>query len=60
MKGGGLGEQSVFCKKLRQHNVTSEELGDYIDRVTRKYLEGRNDGETFASWALRADEEELR
>jgi sulfite reductase (ferredoxin) len=58
--GGGLGEQSGFGRKLRQHKVTSAELGDYIDRVTRKYLDGRQDGETFASWALRADEDELR
>ncbi len=58
--GGGLGEQSGFGRKLRQHKVTSAELGDYIDRVTRKYVDGRQDGETFASWALRADEDELR
>ncbi|PBA31977.1 sulfite reductase [Mycobacterium intracellulare] len=58
--GGGLGEQSGFGRKLRQHKVTSAELGDYIDRVTRKYLEKRDSGEAFASWALRAEEDDLR
>ncbi|OBB66303.1 nitrite/sulfite reductase [Mycobacterium sp. 852014-50255_SCH5639931] len=58
--GGGLGEASGFGRKLRQHKVTSDELGDYIDRVTRRFLEARDGGETFASWALRADEADLR
>ncbi|UXA05092.1 nitrite/sulfite reductase [Mycobacterium sp. SMC-2] len=58
--GGGLGEASGFGRKLRQHKVTSAELGDYIDRVTRKFLEQRDGGERFASWALRADEGDLR
>jgi sulfite reductase (ferredoxin) len=58
--GGGLGEQSGFGRKVRQHKVTSGELGDYIDRVTRKFLGQREDGERFATWALRADEDDLR
>ena len=58
--GGGLGEQSGFGRKLRQHKVTSDELGDYIDRVTRKFVEQRQNGERFATWALRADEADLR
>ena len=58
--GGGLGQESGFGRKLRQHKVTSDELGDYIDRVTRKFVEQRHDGERFASWALRAEETDLR
>ena len=58
--GGGLGEESGFGRKLRQHKVTSDELGDYIDRVTRKFLDQREDGERFANWALRAEEADLR
>ncbi len=58
--GGGLGLESNFGRKLRQHKVTSTELGDYIDRVTRKFLEQRQDGERFASWAVRAEEADLR
>jgi sulfite reductase (ferredoxin) len=58
--GGSLGLESGFGRKLRQHKVASTELGDYIDRVVRHFLAGRADGERFASWALRADEAELR
>lgn len=58
--GGGLGLESNFGRKLRQHKVTSAELGDYIDRVTRKFLDQRDGDERFAHWALRADENDLR
>jgi sulfite reductase (ferredoxin) len=58
--GGSLGLDSGFGRKLRQHKVTSDELGDYIDRVVRNFVKQRNDGERFAKWALRADEADLR
>ena len=58
--GGGLGEDSGFGRKLRQHKVTSDELGDYIDRVVRKFVKQRQNGERFANWALRAEEADLR
>lgn len=58
--GGSLGLDSGFGRKLRQHKVTSAELGDYIDRVTRNFLKHRNDGERFAQWAIRAEEDDLR
>ncbi|HYB81877.1 MAG TPA: nitrite/sulfite reductase, partial [Mycobacterium sp.] len=58
--GGGLGEESGFGRKLRQHKVTSDELGDYIDRVVRNFVMQRENGERFANWALRAEEDDLR
>lgn len=58
--GGGLGLDSGFGRKLRQHKVTSEELGDYIERVTRNFLKHRTEGERFAQWAVRAEEDDLR
>lgn len=58
--GGSLGLDSNFGRKLRQHKVTSEELGDYIERVVRNFAEQRSEGERFAQWAVRADEEALR
>lgn len=58
--GGSLGLDSGFGRKLRQHKVTSTELGDYIERVVRNFVKQRSDGERFAQWALRAQEEELR
>jgi sulfite reductase (ferredoxin) len=58
--GGSLGLDSNFGRKLRQHKVTSDELGDYIERVVRNFIDGREPGERFAQWAVRADEEVLR
>ncbi|MFF0635203.1 nitrite/sulfite reductase [Nocardia sp. NPDC004582] len=58
--GGSLGLDSGFGRKLRQHKVTSEELGDYIERVVRNFVKNRDEGERFAVWAVRADEADLR
>ncbi|WP_179472611.1 nitrite/sulfite reductase [Mycolicibacterium vinylchloridicum] len=58
--GGSLGLDSGFGRKLRQHKVLSSELGDYIERVVRNFVKQRNDGERFAQWVVRAEEEELR
>ena len=58
--GGSLGLDSGFGRKLRQHKVTSTELGDYIERVVRNFIAQRTSGERFAEWAVRADEEALR
>ncbi|WP_425270261.1 nitrite/sulfite reductase [Flexivirga meconopsidis] len=58
--GGRLGQEADFGRKLRGHKVTSAELDDYIERVTRNYVAGHTEGETFSEWAVRADEEALR
>ena len=58
--GGSLGLDSNFGRKLRQHKVTSGELGDYIERVVRNFAAQREPGERFAQWAIRADEDSLR
>ena len=58
--GGSLGLDSGFGRKLRQHKVTSAEFGDYIERVVRRFVEQRTDGERFAQWAVRADADDLR
>jgi sulfite reductase (ferredoxin) len=58
--GGSLGLDSGFGRKLRQHKVLSTELGDYIDRVVRNFVKQREEGERFATWAVRADEADLR
>jgi len=58
--GGSLGLDSGFGRKLRQHKVTSDELGDYIERVVRNFVKHRAEGERFAQWVLRAEEGDLR
>ena len=52
--------EAGFGRKLRAHKVTSAGLTDYVERIVRTYLDEREEGERFASWALRADEEKLR
>jgi sulfite reductase (ferredoxin) len=58
--GGSLGHAAGFGRKLRALKVTSAELPEFVDRVTGRYLEQRGDGEQFAEWVVRADEEALR
>jgi sulfite reductase (ferredoxin) len=58
--GGSLGLDSGFGRKLRQHKVLSSELGDYIERLVRNFVKQRHEGERFAQWAIRAEEDDLR
>jgi sulfite reductase (ferredoxin) len=62
--GGGLalaaGQEAGFGRKLRGLKTTADELPSYVERVTRHYLAGRVDGESFAQWVVRADEAELQ
>ncbi len=54
--GGGLGQDAGFGRKLRGHKVTADEVPDYVERLARAYLAGRQTGERFAQWVARADE----
>ncbi|TDC32125.1 nitrite/sulfite reductase [Micromonospora sp. 15K316] len=62
--GGGLGmaagQTAGFGRKLRGLKTTAEELPAYVERLARRYLAGRHEGEPFARWVIRVDEEELR
>ncbi|GIJ40782.1 nitrite/sulfite reductase [Micromonospora andamanensis] len=62
--GGGLGmaegRTAGFGRKLRGLKTTAEELPGYVERLAVRYLAGRTEGETFANWVIRVDEEELR
>ncbi|MFD5264655.1 nitrite/sulfite reductase [Streptomyces sp. NPDC058335] len=57
--GGALGLEAGFGRKVRGLKVTSDELPDYIERVLKRFQAEREDGERFAVWAARADEEAL-
>ncbi|WP_433340268.1 nitrite/sulfite reductase [Streptomyces sp. CA-253872] len=57
--GGALGLEAGFGRKVRGLKVTAEELPDYVERVLRRYLAEREDGERFAAWAGRAPQEAL-
>jgi sulfite reductase (ferredoxin) len=62
--GGGLGlaagQRAGFGRKLRGLKTTAADLPDYVERLARRYLAGRVDGEPFARWVARAPEEDLR
>jgi sulfite reductase (ferredoxin) len=58
--GGGLGLDAGFGRKLRGLKVTSAELGDYVERVVRRFVDQRASGERFAQWVLRAEEDDLK
>ncbi|MDQ6715503.1 MAG: nitrite/sulfite reductase, partial [Actinomycetota bacterium] len=58
--GGSLGEHSQLARKTRQLRVTAEDLPDYVERLAVRYLAQRDPDESFAEWARRAPEEELR
>ncbi|MGZ4594339.1 MAG: nitrite/sulfite reductase, partial [Actinomycetes bacterium] len=57
--GGGLGLDAGFGRKVRGLKTTAAEAPAYIERVVRNFIAGREPGERFATWALRADEELL-
>ncbi|OEV04323.1 nitrite/sulfite reductase [Streptomyces oceani] len=57
--GGTLGLEPAFGRKVRGLKVTAEELPDYIERVLRAFQDQRAEGERFADWAARADDEVL-
>jgi sulfite reductase (ferredoxin) len=58
--GGGLGLDAGFGRKLRGLKVTSVELGDYVERLVRRFDDQREPGERFAQWVLRAPEADLK
>jgi sulfite reductase (ferredoxin) len=62
--GGSLGmaqgQTAGFGRKVRGLKATAEELPAYVERLARHYLAGRSDGEAFAQWVVRADEELLK
>ncbi|HEX5016788.1 MAG TPA: nitrite/sulfite reductase [Actinomycetes bacterium] len=57
--GGSFGPDAAFGRKPRGLKVTAKQLPLYVERVARKYSEQRNDGESFAEWAQRAEEVDL-
>jgi sulfite reductase (ferredoxin) len=58
--GGALGLEAGFGRKLRQHKVTGENLPEYVEKLSKTYLDQREDDESFARWVARADEAVLR
>ncbi len=57
--GGGTGLDAGFGRKVRGLKTTAADLPDYVERVVRRFVAGRESGERFAQWVVRADEREL-
>ena len=51
-----LGVDPSFGRKLRGLKMSADALPDYVERVLRRYVADRAEGEQFASWVRRADE----
>ncbi|MET9796094.1 nitrite/sulfite reductase [Nocardiopsis alba] len=58
--GGGMGLTQSFGRKIRGLKTTAEDLPDYVERVLRRFQEQRKDDESFAAWAARADDSDLK
>ena len=62
--GGGLAsvdrDDAGLGRTVRGLKVTATDLPDYVERVTRSFVAGREAGESFADWSHRVDEEALR
>jgi sulfite reductase (ferredoxin) len=62
--GGGLAskdrDEAGLGRTVRGLKVTSATLPEYVERVVRRYDADKTEGETFAQWAHRAEEEALQ
>ena len=58
--GGHLGVDASFGRKFRGLKVTADGAADYVERVLREFSKRRRDGESFAAYVARADEDWLR
>ncbi|MEE9094811.1 nitrite/sulfite reductase [Pseudarthrobacter phenanthrenivorans] len=62
--GGGLAnndrEEAGLGRTVRGLKVYVDDLPDYVERVVRRFVADRADGQTFAEWAHAADEEALQ
>ncbi|WP_138734775.1 nitrite/sulfite reductase [Modestobacter excelsi] len=57
--GGHLGVDAALGRKLRGHKITKDETADYCERVLRGYLDRRTEGESFAAYVGRAEDDWL-
>ncbi|MGI8666401.1 MAG: nitrite/sulfite reductase [Jatrophihabitans sp.] len=57
--GGQLGAEAAFGRKFRGLKVTAAEAPDYAERILTGYLGRRDEGESFAHYVSRAEEDWL-
>ncbi|EAP98885.1 putative ferredoxin-nitrite reductase [Janibacter sp. HTCC2649] len=61
--GGGLAsperDEAGLGRTVRGLKIEATDLADYVERITRRFLDQQTDGESFAAWAHRVTDEEL-
>ena len=61
--GGGLAskdrDEAGLGRTVRGLKVTADNLSDYVEKLVRRFLDGRGEDETFSEWAHRVEDEEL-
>jgi sulfite reductase (ferredoxin) len=55
--GGHLGAEAAFGRKLSRLRVTAEELPDFLEELLSTWMEDREEGETFAGWVARREDD---
>ncbi|MET0741546.1 MAG: nitrite/sulfite reductase [Candidatus Nanopelagicales bacterium] len=58
--GGRLGQEAGFGRTLRGLKVAADDLPGYVERVVTAYDKHKDEAESFAEWAIRAEEADLR
>ena len=62
--GGGLAskdrDEAGLGRTVRGLKIAADDLSDYVEKLVRRFLDGRSEAETFSEWAHRVDEEELK
>ncbi len=53
--GGHLGHEHAFGRKVKGLKVPAYDLADYVERLLRRFLSTRRDGESFRDWTRRAE-----
>jgi sulfite reductase (ferredoxin) len=56
---GGDGSGSAFGRKVKGVKIYAEDAADYLELLLRRYLQRRDDGDTFASFVARLDADGL-
>jgi sulfite reductase (ferredoxin) len=57
--GGQMGTEAAFGLKFKGLRVSAEEAPEYAERVLRGFLQRRDEGEAFAAYVSRAEEQWL-
>jgi sulfite reductase (ferredoxin) len=57
--GGQMGTEAAFGLKFKGLRVSADEAPEYAERVLRGYLQRREEGEAFAAYVSRAEEQWL-